>query len=143
GKAYDGGGHETENEGEGMRDARRVGKAATQPTKEINRQLLATRLKEAREYLELSQDEVSKALDLPRSAMSLIETGQRKVDAIELKKLAEIYQRPTGYFTGEEAVPEPMPKMVQHLARAAAKLTDRDREELMRFAEYLQARRRR
>lgn len=33
-----------------------------------------------------------------------------------------------------------MPETVQHLARAAAKLTDRDREELLRFAQFLQVR---
>ena len=123
-----------------MMDVKSPGRAAPSPSKEIDRQLLATRLKEAREYLELSQDEVAKVLDLPRSAISLIETGQRKVDAIELKKLAAIYQRTIGYFTGEEGAPKPMPETVQHLARAASKLTDRDREELLRFAEFLQAR---
>ena len=69
--------------------------------KEIDRQDLARRLKEAREYLELSQDEVAGALKVPRSAISLIETGQRRVEALELQRLAEIYQRPIGYFTGK------------------------------------------
>ncbi len=123
-----------------MTDAKSAGRAAPSPSREIDRQFLGTRLKEAREYLELSQDEVAKALALPRSAISLIETGQRKVDAIELKKLAEIYQRTIGYFTGEEGASTPVPETVQHLARAASKLTDRDREELLRFAEFLQAR---
>lgn len=107
---------------------------------DADRQLLGTRLKEARDYLQLSQEEVAKALELPRSAMSMIETGQRKVDAIELKRLAEIYQRPIGYFTGEAGAPAAMPETVQHLARAAAALTDRDREELLQFAQFLQAR---
>src|SRR4051812_38757556 len=98
----------------------------TETRAEKERQQLGTRLKEAREYLELSQDEVAKALDLPRPAISMIENGQRKVDAIELKKLAEIYQRSIGYFTGEEKGASPLPKAVEHLARAAAKLTDQD-----------------
>jgi transcriptional regulator with XRE-family HTH domain len=123
-----------------MTDAKSAGRAAPSPSRKIDRQLLGTRLKEAREYLELSQDEVAKALALPRSAISLIETGQRKVDAIELKKLAVIYQRTVGYFTGEEGAPAPMSETVQHLARAASKLTDHDREELLQFAEFLQAR---
>jgi len=104
------------------------------------RQGLGARLREAREYLRLSQDEVAQALDLPRSAVSLMETGQRKVDAIELKRLAEIYQRPIAYFTTEGGEPGAVPEAVQHLARAAAELTDRDREELLRFAQFLQAR---
>lgn len=101
---------------------------------------LAKRLKEAREYLELSQDEVASALKVPRSAISLIETGQRRVGAVELQRLAEIYQRPIGYFTGENHEPAALPGTVQHLARTAAQLTDRDREELQRFAEFLQLR---
>lgn len=118
----------------------KIGRQAPPQTKDVNRQLLGSRLKEARDYLELSQDEVAKALDLPRSAISLIEAGQRKVEAMELKRLAEIYQRPIGHFTGESASGTPMPETVQHLARAAAKLTDKDREELLRFAEFLQVR---
>src|SRR3954464_8796684 len=96
----------------------KIGRPPPPPSKDIDRQLLGSRLREAREYLELSQDEVAKALHLSRSAMSLIEAGQRKVEAIELKKLAEIYQRPIGYFTGEAASETPMPETVQHLARA-------------------------
>lgn len=122
-----------------MTDPQRIGRAPP-PSKEIDRQALGQRLKEAREYLELNQDEVASALNVPRSAISLIEAGQRKVDALELQKLAEIYQRPIGHFTGEGTAPQALPETVQHLARAAAKLTDRDREELMRFAEFLQTR---
>jgi len=105
------------------------------------RQQLGARLREAREYLELSQDEVARLLDVPRTAVSLMETGQRKVDAIELEKLAEIYQRPICYFSrAVDAADSPVPDSVQHLARTAAKLTDRDREELLQFAQFLQAR---
>ncbi|MEX0697739.1 MAG: helix-turn-helix transcriptional regulator [Dongiaceae bacterium] len=123
-----------------MTETHRVGRSLPQE-KDVDRQLLGTRLKEAREYLELSQDEVARILNVPRTAISLMEAGQRKVEAIELKKLAEIYQRPIGYFTGEqEATTPPVPKSVQHLARTAAKLSDRDREELLQFARFLQAR---
>jgi transcriptional regulator with XRE-family HTH domain len=107
-----------------------------------DRQLLGSRLKEAREYLGLSQDDVSKIVKLPRPAISLMEAGQRKVEAIELKRLAEVYQRPIGFFTGDTLDPAPLPEEVQHLARTAAKLTDKDREELLRFAKFLQTRRR-
>ena len=121
----------------------RGGRGAAPQGTEMDRQLLGSRLKEAREYLELSQDEVAKALDLPRTAISMVENGQRKVDAIELKKFAKIYQRPINYFTGEDKIGASVPENVEHLARAAAKLTDRDREELLRFAQFLQARERR
>ena len=106
---------------------------------ESDRALLAQRLKEAREYLELSQEEVARNLAIPRSAVSLIESGQRKVDAIELRRFAQLYQRPVSYFTGE-MVASAIPEDVEHLARAAKKLSDRDRQELTRFAEFLGSR---
>ncbi len=109
------------------------------PDKDGERQLLGTRLKEAREYLELSQDEVARVLGVPRSGISMIEAGQRKVDALELKKLADLYQRPISYFTGAARAEPKVPEAVQHLARAASKLSNRDREELLRFAQFLQA----
>jgi transcriptional regulator with XRE-family HTH domain len=102
------------------------------------RKAIADLLKEAREYLALSQDEVARAMKLPRSAISQIETGQRKVDALELKNFAHLYRRPVTYFTGEFEPREP--EEVHHLARAAAKLSSRDRAELLRFAEFLQSR---
>ena len=110
------------------------------PKSELNWTQLGDRLKQAREYLELSQDEVAKSLRLPRPAISLIESGQRKVDAIELKKLSHLYGRPVAYFTGEQLVGAALPENVKHLARAASKLSDQDREELARFAEFLSSR---
>lgn len=109
------------------------------PKPELDRTLLGERLKDAREYLELSQDDVARKMAIPRSAVSLIESGQRKVDAIELQKFAELYQRPVSYFTGE-VVGAQLPADVEHLARAAKKLSGRDREELTRFAEFLSSR---
>jgi len=103
------------------------------------RRRLGERLKEAREYLELSQDEVAKVLGVPRSAVSLIEGGQRRLDSLELKRLSELYQRPVTYFTGAEE-DHGTPEIVQHLARAANKLSEQDRAELLRFAEFLQSR---
>jgi transcriptional regulator with XRE-family HTH domain len=100
---------------------------------------LAEMLKGAREYLSLSQDEVAKAVGIPRAAISLIESGQRRVDALELKKFATLYQRPVSYFTGDENAEANLPAEVEHLARAAANLSSKDREELARFAEFLQS----
>ena len=86
-----------------------------------DRKTLGARLREAREYLGLSQDEVARAIDLPRSAVSLIESGQRKIDALELKRFAELYQRPVAEFTGEVEAAASAQASVQYLARAAAK----------------------
>jgi transcriptional regulator with XRE-family HTH domain len=115
----------------------------------IDRQKIGLRLKEMREYLGLSQDEVAKALKMPRPAVSLVESGERKVDALELKKFASLYQQPIDYFISEKSetvrkaaevsrLPRTPPE-VARLARAATKLSPEDRNELVRFAEFLRA----
>jgi transcriptional regulator with XRE-family HTH domain len=104
-----------------------------------DRKVLGDRLREAREYLGFSQEEVATYLGVPRTALSLIETGSRKVDALELKKLANLYKRPVAYFTGEGAEEEAYGEEVAHLARKARDLTPEDRAELGRFADFLRA----
>ncbi len=106
----------------------------------IDRQELGARLREAREYLALSQGEVAKYLGIPRTALSHIESGQRRLDALELKKAAYLYKRPVAYFTGEAEADASLPDDIAHLARAAAGFSERDRQELSRFADYLRAR---
>jgi transcriptional regulator with XRE-family HTH domain len=108
--------------------------------KEVGRKTLGDRLREAREYLGFSQDEVARYLGVSRSALSLMETGQRKVEVMELTKLASLYKKPVSYFTDEE-VPEPtFGAGAQHIARKVAEMSPDDLEELGKFAEYLQAR---
>jgi transcriptional regulator with XRE-family HTH domain len=108
--------------------------------KDDDRKALGERLREAREYLGFSQDQVATFLGVSRSALSLMETGQRKVDALELKKLAGLYKRPVGFFTGEEIEDVSFGTDVKHLARQVAELSADDREELGRFADFLRAR---
>jgi transcriptional regulator with XRE-family HTH domain len=110
------------------------------PEDEAERRRLGEKLRQAREYLGFSQDEVATFLKVPRTAITHIEGGQRRVEAIELKRLAELYRQPVGYFTGEDEASASLPADVALLARQAAKLSVRDREELGRFAEFLSAR---
>ncbi len=64
------------------------------PTAELDRQTLGERLRVAREYVGLKQEEVARHLTIPRSALSHIEAGQRKVDALELTRMAETLPAP-------------------------------------------------
>jgi transcriptional regulator with XRE-family HTH domain len=121
-----------------MSEERKKGHSSKDETGD--RQKLGSALRSAREYLGLSQEEVAKFLGVPRTALSQIESGQRRIDALELKKLAQLYKRPVAHFTGEAPASDEMPEDVAHLARAAAGLSDNDRKELTRFAEYLRAR---
>lgn len=99
---------------------------------------MGERLRKAREYLELTQEEAARAVGLPRPALSLIENGRRKVDAVELARFAKIYGQSIDALSG--ATPPAIPEDVQHLARASRDLSEEDRAELLRFAAFLQAR---
>lgn len=113
------------------------------PTREDDdaaRRRLGERLREARKYLGLKQEEVAAYLKIGRTALTDIESGQRRVEAIELTRLAQLYRQSVGYFTGEDETSAALPIDVAHLARRVADLSAQDREELSRFAEYLRSR---
>ena len=107
---------------------------------DAERKQLAGRLRNARKYLGLKQEDVAGHLKVPRTALSDIENGQRRVEAMELMRLAKLYGQQVSYFTGEDASAAALPADVVHIARQVASLSTRDREELGRFAEYLYAR---
>ncbi len=104
------------------------------------RRQLGDRLREARKYIGLKQEEVATYLKIPRTALTDIESGQRRVEVIELARLAKLYRQPLSFFTGEDDASSGLPIDVAHLARKAAELSQQDRDELGRFAEYLRAR---
>lgn len=106
---------------------------------EQQRKELADKLRITREYLGLSQEEVAKAIGISRSAISLIESGRRKVDVMEIQSFARAYQCSVADLTGESSVQEVSPKL-DILKRTASELTEDDRDEVLRFAEYLRAR---
>ncbi len=107
-----------------------------QPAK---RGTLSTRLKEAREYCGFTQEEVAAHLGLPRSAISLMENRARRVDALELQRLATLYQTNMESLTGPD-LESPEPESVRLVARATAELSVTDREEVLRFAQFLRSR---
>lgn len=107
---------------------------------EDERRRLGDRLREARKYLGLKQEEVAAYLKIHRTALTDIESGQRRVEAIELTRLARLYRQSVSYFTGEDEASASLPADVAHLARRVADLSAQDREELARFADYLRAR---
>src|SRR5215216_5189230 len=94
---------------------------------------LAERLREAREYLGLSQEFVAQQTGISRAAVSAIENGKRKVEAVELNALAVLYKYPVTYFL-DGALEEPA--SVRAIARAAARLTDKDRDQVLHFAQF-------
>ena len=98
---------------------------------------LGERLRESREYLGLSQEAVASYLEIPRAAVSAMENAKRKVSSVELLKLARLYKRPYAYFLGDEAEEPEVDETTKALFRMAREMTERDREQVLRFAQFL------
>ena len=56
------------------------------------------RLRKARDEAGLTQVQVAKKLKRPQSHISNVESGQQRVDVVELKRFAKIYKQDTNYF---------------------------------------------
>lgn len=58
------------------------------------------RLRAAREGAGLTQVEVARRLRVPQSYVSKSESGERRVDAVELADFARLYRKPLSFFVG-------------------------------------------
>ena len=96
---------------------------------------LGLRLKEAREYRGLPQREVAHHIGVSRSALSRMEGGTRAVSAVELGRLAKLYKTSMESLVGHDSSDG---ESID--AGAAATLSDKDSEQVLRFAEYLRGR---
>ncbi len=56
------------------------------------------RFKQARKERGLTQVEVCERLEIPRTRLSNMESGQRRVDVVELARFAKLYRKPLGWF---------------------------------------------
>lgn len=56
------------------------------------------RLCKARLEAGLTQVQVAKKLKRPQSHVSNVESGQQRVDIVELKRFADMYDKPITYF---------------------------------------------
>lgn len=59
---------------------------------------LISRLKEARIKCGLNQGQVAKSLGATQSHISKVESGQRRLDVIQLKAFAKLYNRSLDFF---------------------------------------------
>jgi transcriptional regulator with XRE-family HTH domain len=100
---------------------------------------LGLKIREAREFLGLSQEFLADALNIPRPSISAVETGKRKVSGIEIKQLSRILKQPVAYFLGEIdlSFEEPSHPTLRSLFRATKALSESDKEQVLRFAQFL------
>ena len=98
--------------------------------------IVAERLRQAREALGFTQDEVADALGIPRTSVHAIETGKRKVSAVELRRLSRLYRKTAEWLLGEdESAPDDA--VNKALFRATDRLSDSDREQVLKYAQFL------
>jgi transcriptional regulator with XRE-family HTH domain len=108
-----------------------VTERAEQPSE---RQIVGKRLRTARETLGLTQDDVAGALGIPRTSVIAMEAGRRNVSALELRRLARLYRRNVQWLLGEE---DDAVAVDNALYRATNDLSDDDKEQVLRFAQFL------
>ena len=92
------------------------------------------RLKDARLYLGLSLEEVSKAVGIEHEDLANYEDGISILDAEKLTKLRKLYRHSNVYFTTGTISHE---KKVELLPRTIDQLTKNDQENIIRFSEIL------
>jgi transcriptional regulator with XRE-family HTH domain len=97
---------------------------------------LGKRLSETRKYRGYSQKEIAEYLGISRSSVSLIENGERKIDSIEHQELANFYNTSIDKLAGGSTEED---YEIELVARATEELSAKDREEVLRFAEFLRA----
>jgi transcriptional regulator with XRE-family HTH domain len=110
-----------------------------------DRAKFCARLKQARRDAKLKQEQVARYLQIPISAVSGMESGSRKVDALELFMLSKLFNKPLSWFFGEEDRPaapaavEASPDLgndVDPIIRECIKLLERAPKDLQRSAAY-------
>lgn len=59
---------------------------------------LVNRLKLARESAHLTQQQAARKLQRTQSYISKVESGQLRIDVVELKEFSKVYKTPLDYF---------------------------------------------
>jgi transcriptional regulator with XRE-family HTH domain len=111
--------------------------AGPDPRADNEHRVMASRLREARETIGLTQADTASALGIPRSSVVALEAGNRKVTGLELRRLARLYRRNVAWLLGE--VSDEPEVADQALYRATAELSEKDKEQVLRFAQFLAA----
>ncbi len=91
------------------------------------------RLKQARKYLNLSQEFVARQMNLSRPTISAIESGQRKVTAEELGRFSILYGISVDELMNGKVNSDSETLM---FARSFSELSDIDKKEIMNLIDF-------
>jgi len=78
----------------------------------VNLHQLGQRIRQARERLSLSQEQLAELVNKDQTAVSEYENGKRKVSITELPLLANVLDVPIGYFFGEDITPDDLDQLL-------------------------------
>lgn len=96
------------------------------------KQIVASRLREARKMAGLTQGQVAAQMNLHRPTISEIEAGNRSVTVTELATFADLYEVDVAWLAGEGAEKlDPHDDRVQLAFRDLEKLSEKDLDKLM------------
>ena len=112
----------------------------TETGSSARREELGARLREARTRAVLTQQEVAESLCISRSAVSLIEKGQRRIDALELQRLSHLYGQSVPELLG--VAPPGLPADALELLDLVRALSESHRAQVRQLAGRLLAQQR-
>ena len=99
---------------------------------ETNYEKIGLKLRKAREYMGLTQEQVANILNLGRDAILRIEKGTRKIDAEELKKLSQLYK----ISMNEIMEDKEYTSNSQAFARGFEELSEKDKKEILDLIKF-------
>ena len=96
------------------------------------------KIKEAREAEGMSQKQLAEKTGFESAtAISLIESGERKVSIEILEKVAKVLQHDINFFMGDHKLPS---TNIRYALRADKKLSGDDQKEIMQFIDFVKNR---
>jgi transcriptional regulator with XRE-family HTH domain len=99
--------------------------------------ILGARLRESRVFLRLTKSQVANKVGMARTAIIAIESGRRKVGALELRNLARLYGRSLNYFVDHRVADSSVSKDFEDVILAASPLSSQQLAQLIQFAKFL------
>lgn len=100
---------------------------------ELNYRKIGERLRQLREYMGLTQNQVASILEVGRDAIIRIEKGIRKIDIQELAKFSKLYSISIDELIKNETENQYKQEM---FARGFSSLSDKDKKEILDLIKY-------
>ena len=110
----------------------------------MNYELLGQKIQSIREEMQMSQEQLAKAIGCSQSALSNYEKGRRRIYLSQLEKLCEVLQKPISYFVEdfedekrEWAASKAGDVVRMKITHDLNNLSDAEVDEVDRFLRYL------